>query len=146
MVLIVPCWLAVSIIVADTNEIADLVGTVLSLRIPPPPEWVTDLPLIGERLAQLWGQLTSAGVRELAPKLTPYAGALSAWFVSALGSVGETFVQFLLTVAVAAVMYASGERAAATVIRFGRRWRAIVASSLSDWPVRRSGAWRSASW
>ena len=96
-------------------------GTVLSLRVPPPPEWVADLPLIGERLAQLWGQLTSAGVKELAPKLTPYAGALSVWFVSALGSVGEMFVQFLLTVAVAAVMYASGERAAATVIRFGRR-------------------------
>ena len=43
------------------------------------------------------------------------------WFVSALGSVGEMFVQFLLTVAIAAVMYTSGERAAATVIRFGRR-------------------------
>jgi len=30
-------------------------------------------------------------------------------------------VQFLLTVAIAAVMYGSGEQAAATVIRFGRR-------------------------
>ena len=103
--------------------------------MPPAPEWVSDLPLIGERLAQLWGQLTSAGVRELAPKLTPYAGALSAWFVSALGSVGETFVQFLLTVAVAAVMYASGERAAATVLRFGRR----LAGDRGEFAVRLAG-------
>ena len=135
MVLIVPCWLAVGTIVANTDEISNLIGTVLSLRVPPPPEWVADLPLIGERLAQLWGQLTSAGVKELAPKLTPYAGALSVWFVSALGSVGETFVQFLLTVAIAAVMYTSGERAAATVIRFGRR----LAGDRGEFAVRLAG-------
>jgi predicted PurR-regulated permease PerM len=134
-VLIVPCWLAVSTIVANTDEISDLAGTVLSLRVPPPPEWVADLPLVGARIAQLWGQLTSAGVRELAPKLAPYAGVLSAWFVSALGSVGETFVQFLLTVAIAAVMYASGERAGATVIRFGRR----LAGDRGEFAVRLAG-------
>ena len=77
MVLIVPCWLAVGTIVANTDEISNIVRTLLSLRMPPPPEWVADLPLIGERLTQLWGQLTSAGVTELAPKLTPYAGLLS---------------------------------------------------------------------
>ncbi len=48
---------------------------------------------------------------------------------------GETFVQFLLTVAVAAVMYASGERAAATVIRFGRR----LAGDRGEFAVRLAG-------
>ena len=71
----------------------------------------------------------------MAPKLTPYAGALSVWFVSALGSVGEMFVQFLLTVAIAAVMYASGERAAAMVIRFGRR----LAGDRGEFAVRLAG-------
>ena len=48
---------------------------------------------------------------------------------------GETFVQFLLTVAIAAVMYASGERAAATVIRFGRR----LAGDRGEFAVRLAG-------
>src|SRR4051794_19256387 len=120
LVLIVPCWLAISTLVANTDEVADLARTLLSLRVPPTPDWVSHLPLFGERLAQAWGQLTSAGVRELAPKLTPYAGALSLWFVSAIGSVGENLVQFLLTVGIAAVMYAGGERAVATILRFAR--------------------------
>ncbi len=135
LVLIVPCWLAVSIVVANTDAIADLVRTLLSMRVPPPPVWVADLPLIGERLTQAWGQLTSAGVRELAPRLTPYAGALTAWLVSAVGSVGENLVQFLLTVAIAAVMYAGGERAAATVLRFGRR----LAGNRGELAVRLAG-------
>jgi predicted PurR-regulated permease PerM len=121
LVLIVPCWLAVGTIVGNTDRIADLVKTLLSLEVPPPPAWVADLPLIGERLAQAWGDLTSAGVSELAPKLTPYAGLVSRWFVSAIGSVGENLLQFLLTVAIAAVMYSNGEHAAVTAIRFGRR-------------------------
>jgi predicted PurR-regulated permease PerM len=121
LVLIVPCWLAVSTVVANTDEIADLVRTLLSMRVPPPPDWIADVPLIGERLVQTWGQLTSAGVQDLAPRLTPYAGVVSRWFVSAIGSVGENFLQFLLTVAIAAIMYANGERAAAALIRFGRR-------------------------
>ena len=45
------------------------------------------------------------------------------------------FVQFLLTVAIAAVMYASGERAAATVIRFGRR----LAGERGEMAVRLAG-------
>ena len=135
LVLIVPCWLAVSIVVANTDEIADLVRTLLSMRVPPPPDWVAELPLIGERLAQAWGQLTSAGVRDLAPRLTPYAGALPGWLVSAVGSVGENLLQFLLTVAIAAVMYAGGERAAATVLRFGRR----LAGNRGELAVRLAG-------
>ena len=48
---------------------------------------------------------------------------------------GETFVQFLLTVAIAAVMYASGERGAAMVIRFGRR----LAGDRGEFAVRLAG-------
>jgi predicted PurR-regulated permease PerM len=121
LVLIVPLWLAISTIVSNIDEIADLVRTVLSLRVPPPPAWLVDLPLVGARATQAWGQLTSAGVQELAPRLTPYAGVLTAWFASAAGSLGTAFLQFLLTVAVAAILYSRGEQAARAALRFGRR-------------------------
>jgi predicted PurR-regulated permease PerM len=120
-VLIAPFWLAISMIVANSDEIADLVRTVLSLRVPPPPDWLAEVPLVGATASKVWLPLTSAGVRDLAPKLTPYAGALTHWFASAAGSLGALFVQFLLTVAIAAIMYAKGEQAAAITLRFGRR-------------------------
>ena len=89
--------------------------------MPPPPDWVAEIPLIGETIVTAWQKLTSAGVQQLAPKLTPYAGALTQWMASAAGSVGGMFLQFLLTTAIAAVMYAGGERAGAYLVQFGRR-------------------------
>ena len=121
LVLVVPFWLAISTIVANMDDIVAWVRTVLSLRVPEPPDWLGDVPLIGVRAAQAWRQFTSAGVADLAPKLTPYAGELTRWFASAVGSLGGMFVQFLLTVAIAAAMYSGGERAAAMAVRFGRR-------------------------
>ncbi len=121
LVLIVPLWLAISTIFVNLDQIADLMRTILSLRVPPPPDWLAEVPLVGARATEAWGEFTSAGVRDLAPKLMPYAGSLTQWFVSAAGSLGVIFVHFLLTVAIAAIMYAGGERGAAAVIRFGRR-------------------------
>src|SRR5271166_4171759 len=82
LVLIVPLWLAISTIAANIDEIAELVRTVLSLRVPPPPDWLAAVPLVGTRATEAWEQLTSTGVREWAPKLTPYAGVLTEWLVS----------------------------------------------------------------
>ncbi len=50
--------------------------------MPPPPDWLAQLPLVGARATQAWAQLT---------------------------------------VAIAAIMYARGEQAAASAVRFGRR-------------------------
>jgi predicted PurR-regulated permease PerM len=46
---------------------------------------------------------------------------LTRWFVAEVGSVGFLLVQFLLTVAIAAVLYAGGEAFADGVRRFARR-------------------------
>jgi len=120
-VLIVPFWLAITTLVANMDDIAALARVILSLRVPAPPDWLAAIPLIGDKLVQAWGQLTSAGARELAPMLTPYAGELTRWFASAVGGLGAVIVQLLLIVAMAAVLYAKGEQAASVVLRFGRR-------------------------
>jgi predicted PurR-regulated permease PerM len=57
----------------------------------------------------------------LAVQAAPYAGGVTRWFIAGLGGFGVMFVHFLLTVAIAAIMYARGEYAAATVRQFGRR-------------------------
>lgn len=121
LILIVPLWAAVSTVVTNIEVVGDLARTVLTMRVPPPPDWVNGVPLIGERVAEAWTRLSAAGIEELAPKLTPYAGALTQWIASAAGSLGGIFLQLLLTAAIAAIMYARGEQAADTILLFGRR-------------------------
>lgn len=121
LILIVPLWLAVSTVVTNIDLIGDLLKTVLSLRMPPPPDWLVGIPVIGSGAANAWARLQSAGAQEFISKLAPYAGTLTQWFASAAGGLGGMFLQFLLTTAIAAVMYAGGEKAAAFVVQFGRR-------------------------
>jgi predicted PurR-regulated permease PerM len=121
LVLIVPLWLAVGTVVTHIDVIGDLVRTFLSMRIPPPPDWLREVPLLGKAAAKAWNKLTSSQVQELASRLTPYAGELTQWIASAAGSLGSMFVQFLLTTVIAAALYARGELAGAKMILFGRR-------------------------
>jgi predicted PurR-regulated permease PerM len=121
LILIIPLWLAVSTVVTNIDLIAELLRTVLSLRMPPPPDWLVGLPIIGTGAANAWSKLQSAGTQDFLSRLSPYAGKLTQWFASVAGGLGSMFVQLLLTTAIAAVMYSGGERAADYIVRFGRR-------------------------
>ena len=121
LVFVVPFWLAIGTIVQNSGQIVGWAESVASLGLPPPPAWLGDLPLVGPRAARAWQDIADIGVRELLQKARPYAGTITQWFISAVGGFGVVLVQFLLTVAVSAIMYAKGERAAARVIRFGVR-------------------------
>lgn len=121
LVLIVPLWLAVSTIVTNIDVVADLLRTALAFRIPPPPDWLAGMPLIGQAAANAWTKLASTQAQDVVAMLTPYAGTVTQWFASAAGSLGGMFVQFLLTTGIAAIMYYGGEDAAAYLIRFSRR-------------------------
>ncbi len=121
LVFVVPFWLAIGTIVQNSGQIVGWAESIASVGLPPPPSWLGDLPLVGARAASAWQDITDIGVRELLQKARPYAGTMTQWFISAVGGFGMVLVQFLLTVAVSAIMYAKGERAAARVIRFGVR-------------------------
>jgi predicted PurR-regulated permease PerM len=121
LLLFIPLWLTISIILTNLDSVGDLVRALFSLRAPRPPEWLSALPVVGAPFTSAWGKLYDAGLQDLAPKLTPYAGALTKWMASLVGSLGSVLVHFILTVLLCAVMYSAGERAAASVVMFGRR-------------------------
>jgi predicted PurR-regulated permease PerM len=135
LVLILPLWLAISTVLTNIDTISDLLRKVLSMRVPPPPDWLATVPVFGEAAANAWAKLTSAETQDLLSRLTPYAGKLTEWFASAAGGLGSMFIQFLLTTAIAAVMYAGGEKAGAYLVRFGRR----LADDRGDWAVHLAG-------
>jgi predicted PurR-regulated permease PerM len=121
MLLVVPLMLAIGTIVRHADEIVVQATMLSGFKLPPPPPWVANLPLVGERAAQLWEQAAATGSVGLLAKLAPYADDVARWFVAQAGSVGLVFVQFLLTVVLAALMYSGGESAALAVRRFGQR-------------------------
>jgi len=121
LVLVVPLSLAIGTIVSNADKIADWAKSLATFKVPPPPEWVGRLPVVGGKALLAWKQVAAAGIEELAAKAAPYAGSVTKWFVAEVGSFGMVFVQFLLTIVIAAVIYANGEGAAAGVRRFGRR-------------------------
>jgi len=53
--------------------------------------------------------------------LAPYAGKVTRWFISRAGGAGMMMIQFLLTVIMAAILYAKGDTAAIGVKSFARR-------------------------
>ena len=119
-VLVVPLTFAVGTIVSNVDEVVAWAKSLATFTMPALPEWIADLPLVGPRTAELWEGVAASGI-ELTAKAAPYAGIFIGWFLAQVGNVGLLLVQLLLTIILAAVMYAKGELVALRVLRFGQR-------------------------
>jgi predicted PurR-regulated permease PerM len=122
LLFVVPLVLAIITIVGNADELVVWAKFVTSWRPgEKAPDWLRALPVIGSMADSLWAQFRALGLQEVMPRLTPYAGNLTKWFVSEVGSIGLVMVQFLLTVAIAAILYSMGEEGATRALRFARR-------------------------
>jgi len=121
LILIVPLALAIVTIVDNEERIIGWAKSLAEFTVPPPPDWVARLPLVGNKLQQFWQQFAADGIQDLAARLAPYAQSVTKWFVAQAGGVGMMLLQFLLTVVIAAIMYAGGDSAADWLQRFGKR-------------------------
>ena len=75
------------------------------IRIPPPPDGVGSLPVIGPTVERYWTEAASdsgAVRKRLAPHLKPLAG----WLVSAAAGMTLTFATFVVAILVAGVLMA----------------------------------------
>ncbi len=122
LLFVVPLSLAIGTIVRNADQIMDWARLATTYRLPAsPPTWLAGLPLVGGTVVSLWEQATAMGMADILPRLSPYAGNLTTWFVSEVGNVGVLALQFLLTLGIALLLYATGEDAAALVRRFAMR-------------------------
>jgi len=121
IVFIAPLVLAIQSVVENADTITQTVRSVATREIPPPPEWVAKIPLVGAQISGYWNDVAEGGKEGLAARLAPYAGDAAKWLAGQFGDIGLLVLHFLLTVAIAAILYAHGETAGAGVIRFGRR-------------------------
>ena len=121
LVFVVPLLLAIQTLVDNTDTITKWMHSLATSPIPPPPEWVSRIPLVGGRIADYWSTTAAGGKAELVARLAPYAAAVAQKLAAALGGVGMLTVQFLLTVIISVIMYTQGETARNGMIRFSRR-------------------------
>ena len=130
LVFVVPFTLAIGTIVANTDRIVGWAGSLSTVKLAQPPEWVHRLPLVGQRASLAWGDLAASGPEEFRQKVMPYAGLLVRWFAQEVGSFGMMTVQFLLTVIISAILFTSGESVVASVCRFARRLAGVRGESM----------------
>jgi predicted PurR-regulated permease PerM len=122
LLFVVPLVLAIVTIVDNADRMVEWAKLAASWRPgEQAPQWLRELPLIGGLADRFWAELRALGLAEIMPKLTPYAGNLTKWFVAEVGSIGLVVVQFLLTVVIAAVLYTRGEQGSGLARRFARR-------------------------
>ena len=120
LVVVVPLLLVTHTVVSNAGTIVEWATRVPSLTMPPPPAWLGRLPIVGAQVTEMWNRLAASPLADLASAAAPYAATVIAWLASTLQGLGWLLVQFVLTLIVAAVMYAKGESAADGLLRFGR--------------------------
>jgi len=121
LIVVLPLSAAIGAIVANSDRIMALVVAVPDFHVPAAPAWLADIPLLGGAAVERWAKIAGRDAAEIVRLATPYVGTITRWFAGAAGSAGGLVIHLLVTIALAAVLYASGETAAAWCRRFGRR-------------------------
>jgi predicted PurR-regulated permease PerM len=121
LVFVLPFWIALGTLAEYSGQVGIWTKSLHTATIPLPPAFVDGIPLVGSRISAAWRDTASAGWEPLVAKAQPYVVQALRWPAGEAGNIGVLIVQFILTVIIAAVMYAKGEVVFAGVRRFGRR-------------------------
>ena len=116
-----PLTIAVVAITSNLDAIAEAARTIVNLATSSPPQWVRDIPFVGIRIADEWERFSSTRPDVLTGEVAPYLKGILLWGLGQVGGFTTLFVQFFLTVVIAAILYAKGETAAAGVLAFMNR-------------------------
>ncbi|TKB68074.1 MAG: AI-2E family transporter YdiK [Nitrospira sp.] len=120
-IFVLPFSFAVVAVAENFNEITAWTTSLAHFVMPLPPDWLGKIPLVGARMTSSWHQFAAMSPEELATRLSPYLGVIMRWLAGQIGSLGLLLAHIALMVIIAAVLYATGESAAAIALRFGSR-------------------------
>lgn len=121
LTVILPLALAVSTVIENAADIGERIKAFAASSLPPPPDWVERLPLVGAKVAEDWRALAALGSDDLHARLVPHAKDAARWVLGKFGGLAAFFLHLLLTVLLATVLYLHGETAVAGVRAFARR-------------------------
>jgi predicted PurR-regulated permease PerM len=120
-VFVLPFGLAASVLIDAARNSPSVMTDFLERGLGPPPEWVAEVPIVGERVNERWAAIAAGGPDALAAAVQPYARAAAAWALAATGGFGRLLVLMLLTLILIPILYARGETAAGGAFAAARR-------------------------
>ncbi|NRO96660.1 AI-2E family transporter YdiK [Paraburkholderia sp. NMBU_R16] len=121
VVIVLPIYSAVSTLAAHADEISTLAKSLPNYTLPPPPNWLGSLPLVGARATHEWQMLTDAGPGGVLATLQPYASRVAGWLLQRASAIGVLVLHLLLTVIICGILYTKGEAAGLIAARVARR-------------------------
>jgi predicted PurR-regulated permease PerM len=95
-------------LVSRIGEGARVVQAGLAALPQAPPDWVSDMPVVGERLSRAWRNL-AGGEGGLRRAVDSYADWLRQGVLAAARGLADSMLQFLLALIVAGTFWASGD-------------------------------------
>jgi predicted PurR-regulated permease PerM len=108
IILIVPCLMFAASLVETAQKFStDFFRG--SLNIPGPPEAIKSWPVIGEKLHDFWG-LSSENLAAAVSKVAPHLKVFGLWLLNTAAGAGFGIVSFVISIVIAGVMLANGER------------------------------------
>ncbi|HEY1907432.1 MAG TPA: AI-2E family transporter YdiK [Myxococcaceae bacterium] len=119
-IIVIPVWLAVDTVIEQSDRLIQLARSLPTLQIPPPPAWLSSIPL-GPRLAHAWSDLAQSSPGTITTRIEPYLGTAVKWFGAQAGSFGALLVHLLVMLIISIILFAKGDIAARGVIAFFRR-------------------------
>ena len=137
MVFVLPFWVAISTFAEYSDDVGAWTRSLQQVAVPLPPEFIDDIPVVGHKITTAWRDAASEGWSALIARLQPYVVRVLQWLAAEAGSVGLVLLQIMLTIAIAAVLYAKGESAATIVRRFGLRLGGSIGRVISGNPGER---------
>ncbi|CAG9274235.1 AI-2E family transporter YdiK [Paraburkholderia unamae] len=136
VVIVLPLYEAVSTLAVHGGEIMDVIRKLPDYALTSPPEWIREIPVVGERIAGKWQEFSDAGPSGLLAQLEPYATIAAHWLIGHAASVGVFVMHMFITIIITGILYSQGEHAAAYVTRFAIR----VAPAYGEQAVKLAGA------
>ena len=121
VIVVAPIAVGIVVVVERAPDVMEWTKTLAATVTTGPPAWLSDLPLVGKRVAAEWQKIAATPPEELVARVRPYLVDVGRWIVGQAGSLGVLLIHLALTVGVSALLYARGEAAATGVRAFARR-------------------------
>jgi predicted PurR-regulated permease PerM len=120
-IFVAPLLAAVGTLLDAAQRSPAVLSDFVERGLRPPPQWIAQLPAVGERVSDRWAALAAGGPEAMVEALRPYARSVTASVLALTGGIGTLVLQVLLTIIIAAILYARGELAARGVLAFAHR-------------------------
>jgi len=92
-----------------------------TLVVPPPPEGISDWPLIGDDVESIWSE-ASANLEATLNRYQPQVRAFGRWLLSAATGLGLTVIQFVISIIIAGVFLATAGSGKSAAVRVATRF------------------------